>query len=66
MESKKKNYKNELTYTAETDLQISKTNIRLPKGKGSRGDQLGTWDEHTLLYIKTGEQQRLTVSHKEL
>ena len=56
----KSNFKkdiNEFIYKTETDLQISKTNIRLPKGKGSRGDQLGTWDEHTLLYIKTGEQQ---------
>ena len=35
---KKKNYKNELTYTAaETDLQISKTNLWLPNGKGAWG-----------------------------
>jgi len=50
----KSNFKkdiNEFIYKTEADLQISKTNIRLSKGKGSRGDQLGSWDEHTHITI---------------
>ena len=35
VESKKKNGRNELIYKTETDLQISKTNLWLPKGKSS-------------------------------
>ena len=40
-----KNDINELTYKTETDSQISKTNLWLPKGKRGRGrDKLGIWD----------------------
>ena len=41
-----KNYTNELSYKTETDLQISKTNLWLPKGKrGMAGrDKSGAWD----------------------
>ena len=34
---------NELVYQTETDSQIQKTNLWLPKGKGGR-DKLGVWD----------------------
>ena len=36
---------NELIYKAETDLQILKTNLWLPKGKCGRGYISGSWDE---------------------
>ena len=35
---------NELIYKTETDSQISKTNLWLPKGKGGGRDKLGAWD----------------------
>ena len=35
---------NELIYKTETDSDIKKTNLRLPKGKGSGGNKLGSWD----------------------
>ena len=38
-----KNSTNELIYKKETDSQIQKTNLWLPKGK-RKGDKLGTWD----------------------
>ena len=39
-----KNYTNELIYKTETDSQISKTNLWLPKGKRSWGrDESGAW-----------------------
>ena len=43
-----KNETNELIYETESDLQISKTDLWLPKGKcqGER-DKSGAWDEHT-------------------
>ena len=37
---KKKNYKNELIYTAETGLQTSKPKLGLPNGKGGWGNTL--------------------------
>ena len=42
----KENDTNELIYKTETDLQISKTNLWLPKGqRGARGvDKSGAWD----------------------
>ena len=40
---KKKNDTNELIYKTETDSQIQKANLRLPKGKRGR-DKLGVWD----------------------
>ena len=52
MESKK-NDTNELIYRTETDSQTSKTNLRLPKGKGGEGIN---WEfginRYTLLCIK--------------
>ena len=42
-----KNDTNELIYKTETDSQIQKTSLWLPKGKGGgevRRDQLGAWD----------------------
>ena len=36
--------KNELIYDTETDSQISKTKLWLPKGKRGGGDKLGAWD----------------------
>ena len=42
-----KNDTNELIYKIETDLEISKTNLWLPKGKRRGRDKLGAWDEHT-------------------
>ena len=41
-----KNDKNELIYKTETDLQISKTNLWLPKGThgGRGGNKSGAWD----------------------
>ena len=54
MESKK-NDTNELMYKTETDLQISKTNLQLPKGNvwvgGGINQKLGI-NTHTLLYIR--------------
>ena len=51
----KKNDTNELIYKTETNSQISKTNLWLPKGKrgvgGGINQELGT-NIHTLLYIK--------------
>ena len=35
---------NESIYKTETDSQTQKTNLWLPKGKGSREDKLGVWD----------------------
>ena len=51
---KKKKDINELIYKTETDLQISKTNLWLPKGKhrgGGINQELGM-NIHTLLYIR--------------
>ena len=43
-----KNDINELIYKRETDSQISRTNLWLPKGKRGGGrDKSGAWDEHT-------------------
>ena len=39
--------RNELIYETETDSQIQRTDLRLPKGKGERRDKLGIWDQHT-------------------
>ena len=40
-----KNDTNELIYKTETDSQIQKTNLQLPKGKEMEGrDKLGGWD----------------------
>ena len=39
-----KNDTNELIYKTETDSQTQKTNLWLPKGKGSWGHNLGVWD----------------------
>ena len=45
VESNFKNDTNELIYKRETDLQISKTNLRLPKGRNIVGrDKSGAWD----------------------
>ena len=42
---------NELIYKTETDFQISKTTLRLPKGRcGGARDKPGAWDEHTHYY----------------
>ena len=36
---------NELTYKTETESQMQKTNLRLPKGKAGGGwDKMGDWD----------------------
>ena len=45
---------NELIYKTETDSQIQKTNLRLPKGKGGGGgiNQEFGISRYTLLYIK--------------
>ena len=40
MQNLKKKDTNELIYKTETDSQTSKTNLRLPKGKGGRRDKL--------------------------
>ena len=42
---------NELIYKTETELQMQKTNLWLPGGKGGR-DKLGDWDGfiHTTIY----------------
>ena len=41
----KKNDTKVLIYKIETDSQTSKTNLKLPKGKGGvLGDKLGDWD----------------------
>ena len=45
------NATNELIYKTETDFQISKTTLRLPKGRcGGARDKPGAWDEHTHYY----------------
>ena len=54
MKSNFKNGTNELIYKTETDLQVSKTNLWLPKGKCSGGginQELGV-NIHTLLCIR--------------
>ena len=55
-----KNDTNEHIY--KTDLQISKTNLWLPKGKRAGRDKSGAWDEHiyTTIY-KIDKQQGPTV-----
>ena len=54
MESNLKYDMNELIHKTETDLQISKTNFWLSKGKHACGrrDKSGAWDEysHTTIY----------------
>ena len=35
---------NEFIYKTETDSQMQKTNLWLPKGKGRGRDKLGVWD----------------------
>ena len=53
---------NELIYKTETDLQISRTILGLPKGKGGGRDKSGAWDEHThTTMYKTDNQQGPTV-----
>ena len=42
-----KNGTNELIYKTETNLQMLKTNLWLPKGKCGGWDKSGVWDEHT-------------------
>ena len=63
-----KNDTNELIHKTETDIQISKNKLRLPKGKyvGGRGKS-GAWDEHihTTTY-KMDNQQQLTIYYREL
>ena len=63
-----KNHTNELIHKTETDLQISKTNLWFPKGKGGRGeDKSGGWDGRKHAAIdKTDNQQGPTVWHREL
>ena len=52
---------NELIYKSETDSQTSETKCRLQKGKhGGRQDELGAWDQYTLLYIKPDIQREPT------
>jgi len=54
MKSNSKNGTNELIYKTETDLQVSKINLWLPKGKCSGGginQELGD-NIHTLLCIR--------------
>ena len=60
-----KNYTNEPIYKTETELEISKTNLWLPKGKCDGGDKSGAWDEHSTIY-KTDNQQGPTVELREL
>ena len=52
-----------IIYEIETDVQISKTNLWLPKGKcGQGGDKSGAWGEHTHSTIyKIANQQGPTV-----
>ena len=50
-----KNDTNVLIYKTETDLQISKTNLWLPKGKHGAGGGINQdlgMNIHTLLYIR--------------
>ena len=50
-----KNYTNEVIYKPETDLQMSKTNLRLAKGKRGgwgRINQELVINTHKLLYIR--------------
>ena len=50
-----KNDTNELIYKTETDLQILKTNLRLPKGKHGGGGGINQefgMNIHTLLCIR--------------
>ena len=64
-----KNDTNELIYKTETDLQISKTNLLLPKGKrGMAGrDKSGAWDEHTHTTVyKIDNQQGPTIAQGTL
>ena len=58
---------NELIYKTETDSQIQKTNLWLPKGEGEGRDKLGVWDQQiqTTIY-KIDKQQGPTVQHGEL
>ena len=39
-----KNNTNESMYKIERNSQTQKTNLWLPKGKGSERDKLGVWD----------------------
>ena len=39
-----KNDVNEFIYKTETNSQILKINLSLPKGKGGGRDKLGVWD----------------------
>ena len=60
--------KKKLIYTTETDLQISKTKLRLPKGKCGWGrDKSVVWHEHiyTIIY-KINNQQGPTIQQREL
>ena len=61
----KKTHKKNLIYGIETNLQISKSNLWLPKGKRGRrgrGDKLGGWDWniHSTMY-RTDNRQRPAV-----
>ena len=52
-----KNDINDLVDRTETDPQISKTNLRLPKEKHGGEDKLGAWDGHAHTTIYNIENQ---------
>ena len=59
---------NELICKREIDSQTQKTNLWLPKGKGSRRDKLAAVQDeeiHTTIH-KRDKQQGPTIQHKEL
>jgi len=70
----KRNHTNEHIYKTKTDSQISRMNLKLPKGNKLEGRRevgwagsLGSWHlhVHTALF-KINDQQGLTVKHREL
>ena len=56
----KKNDTDELIYKTETDTQIKKTNLWLPKRKGGR-DKLEVWDYHLYTAIYKIENNQGTI-----
>ena len=56
----KKNDTDELIYKTETDTQIKKTNLWLPKKKGGR-DKLEVWDYHLYTAIYKIENNQGTI-----
>ena len=57
---------NESVYRTETNSEAQKRNLRLPKGKGGKEEQIRSVGLTQPITHKIDKQQRLTAQHREL